>query len=151
MHLLWLQTGLNRLSTARQSHSVILRCGRSAPHRAVGEELDRLIDAVGLALPEEESTDDTAIAPAEIDWEAAKSILGQLDEMQAKNDVSSFELFQSNTDLVKSTLSPGAKLLEDALLSWDFTTALDALRSAVSATESLLPPLEKGNLLFRPA
>ena len=117
----------------------------------MGEELDRLIDAVGLALPEEESTDDTAIAPAEIEWEAAKSILGQLDEMQAKNDVSSFELFQSNTDLVKSTLSPGAKLLEDALLSWDFTTALDALRSAVSATESLLPPLEKGNLLFRPA
>ncbi len=98
-----------------------------------------------MALPEEESTDDTAIAPAEIACEAAKSILGQLDEMLAKNDVSSIELFESNTDLVKSTLGPGAKPLEDALLSWDFTTTLDALHSAVSATKSLLPHLEKGD------
>jgi two-component system sensor histidine kinase/response regulator len=107
----------------------------------VGEELDRLIEAIGLALPDEEAKSEVQVSPEDVDWEAAKIVLVELDSMLDGNDGAVVDLYESNTDLVKAALGSDAGPIEEALLSWDFAAALDALRSAVAVCESLsLPP-----------
>jgi HPt (histidine-containing phosphotransfer) domain-containing protein len=113
----------------------------------VGEELDRLIEAIGVALPDEKTTDEPAVAPEDVDWVSAKAILEKLDGMLEGSDGAAIELYEEHADLVKSALGSDAGTIEESLLNWDFGTALDALRSAMSISEHLSapPPLKKGD------
>jgi len=94
----------------------------------VNEELTRFITALQEALPPEEAAE---VADAEdVDWEKAREILSQLEEQLAGDDAAAIDLFEESAPLLRAALGDAAASVEEPLSSWDFGTALAALREA---------------------
>jgi len=96
---------------------------------SLGTELDRAVESIGAALSVPSKTQ-APIAESETDWDQAQKTVAHLDALLEKNDSSVIDAFEKAADLLRGALGEEFQMIEQALNSWDFATAHDALRSA---------------------
>ena len=101
----------------------------------VNEELTRFIAALQEALPPEEAAE--VADAADVDWEKAREIVSRLEEQLAGDDAAAIDLFEESAPLLRAALGDAAASVEEPLSSWDFGTALAALREAKEGREAL--------------
>jgi signal transduction histidine kinase/DNA-binding response OmpR family regulator/HPt (histidine-containing phosphotransfer) domain-containing protein len=95
---------------------------------AVDEELTRIIAAIQEALPEEEALE--AVDAGDVDWEKAREVVAQLEELLQNDDAGAIDLFEESAPLLRAALGNAAASVETPLSGWDLAGALEALRSA---------------------
>jgi PAS domain S-box-containing protein len=96
-------------------------------------ELDRLVQALKLALPLEQSTS----VEAAIDWEQAKQVVGRIEALLVNDDPEATEIFNEHASMLRSVWREAASDIERDLGRFMFPEALAALRRAKSSIPQL--------------
>jgi two-component system sensor histidine kinase/response regulator len=102
---------------------------------AVEEALLRLISSIKKALPPDEAPDVTA--PFNVDWDQARDIVSRLETLLSEHDAGAIELYKNSASILRAALGEATVSVEDSLTSWDFSSALEALRAAKEDCENL--------------
>jgi PAS domain S-box-containing protein len=100
---------------------------------SVEEELVRLIQAIGAALPFEQA----GSAATEIDWAEARQIVARIESLLAGDDPEAVEVFNQHATLLRAAWGNAATAIEKELAQFMFPDALATLRQAKSGIPQL--------------
>lgn len=91
------------------------------------EILSELNRAIGVALPEEETTSPESV---EVDWIELAEIVTRLESLLADDNTEATDVFMGNAKALQAAFGSGAARMKRALEEYDFETALTELGDA---------------------
>ena len=96
---------------------------------AVDAKLSAMIAALEQALP----SDGAGTTQAQVDPDRIKAICKQLEELLSEDNAEAGDVLDANSDLLNTAFPDHYRKIDDAVRSFDFEGALNALRAAVVA------------------
>ena len=72
-----------------------------------------------------------------MDWNQARDIVIRLEALLAEHNAGAIDFFEKSASILRAALGQAAASVEDAVTSWDFVGALEALRAAKADCEQL--------------